>query len=265
MMTRREHYSTALTQAQGIVEESLRLFEIWEPGISVAGLFEIARSQGTLGAQSESRLRNIVTEGFGSRFLRSPHLEAAPSIKKLLLSSASPKFVRDLILLYAVRQHGIFFDFLAFSYWPALQASGGSIDTVEVGALIDRGRIEGKLEKDWSTSVRKRVSSYVLGIAKDFELVSHPSRGSWRLHSWHPHEDTLLYLAYDLHFLGLSDDQVLHADEWRAFGLERADVVMYLQRFQSNDHLLVQDSGALCRIDWTYPTRDALSDAFLRQ
>lgn len=264
-MTRRKHYSTALAQAQGIVEESLRLFEIWEPDINAAQLLELARCQGTLGVESERRLRNIVMEGFGSRFLRKPHLEAAPSLKRLLLASHSPRLVREIILLYALRQHGIFFDFMVCCYWTAIKAPGSSINISEITALIDRGRIEGKLQNDWSESVRRRVSSYVLGIAKDFELVAQPSRGSWRLQSWYPQENTLLYLAYDLHFLGLSDDQVIDADEWRAFGLERPDVVMYLQRFQTNGHLLVQDSGILCRIDWKYTNRNTLIDVLLRQ
>jgi hypothetical protein len=150
-------------------------------------------------------------------------------------------------------------------YWTTIQASGNSIDTSEVAGLIDRGRIEGRLQSDWSESIRRRVSSYVLGIAKDFELVAQPSRGSWRLQSLHPQENTLLYLAYDLHFLGLSDDQVIQADEWRAFGLERTDVLMYLQRFQTNGHLLVQDSGVLCRVDWNYTNRNNLIDVLLRQ
>lgn len=264
-MTRREHYSASLTQAQGIVDETVRLFEVWEPGVSVAELLEIARRQGTLGFDSDRRLRNIVIEGFGSRFLREPHTAAAPELKRLLLASRSPRLVREVILLYTLRQHGIFYDFLVSCYWPAVRASGVSIDSKEVGLLIDRGRIEGKLRNDWSDSVRRRVSSYVLGTAKDFELVTKPSRGSWRLQSWHPQEDTLLYLAYDLHFLGLSDDQVIQADEWRAFGLERPDVVMFLQRFQTNGHLLVQDSGVLCRIDWKYLNRNTFIDVLLRQ
>lgn len=264
-MIRRKHYSASLTQAQGIIEETVRLFEIWEPGVTVAQLLETARSQGTLGFDSDRRLRNIVLEGFGSRFLREPHTTAAPQLKHLLLDSRSPRLVREIIFLYTLRQHGIFYDFLCSCYWPAIRASGVTIDSKEVGLLIDRGRIEGKLKNDWSDSVRRRVSSYVLGTAKDFELLTQPSRGTWRLQSWHPQEDTLLYLAYDLHFLGLTDDQVIDADEWQAFGLERADIVMFLQRFQTNGHLLVQDSGVLCRIDWKYPNRNTLIDVLLRQ
>jgi hypothetical protein len=264
MTIRREHYSTALTQAQGIVEESLHLFELWEPGMSAARLFETAKATNLLGSDSERRLRNIVIEGFASRFLREPHLQAAPALKRLLGASRNPAFVREVVFLYAVRQHGIFFDFLTKLYWPAVQASGVGIDSTEIGILIDRGRVEGRLEKDWSPSVRRRVSSYVLGIAKDFNLMGQPSRGSWRIQAWHPQEQTLLYLAYDLHFLGLSDDQVVQSDQWRAFGLERPDVIMYFQRFQTYGHLLVQDSGVLTRIDWKYPTRDAFIDVLLR-
>ncbi|MBK1834748.1 DUF1819 family protein [Roseibacillus ishigakijimensis] len=263
MKTRRSHYSTSLAQSQGIIQECLTLFELWEEGQTANMLLESARQLGSLQTDSERRLRNIVTEGFGSRFLRPPHLEAAPEVRRVLLHSQSPKLIREIILLYALRQHGIFFDFMTELYWTTIRSAGNQILSEDVDSLIDKGVIEGKLARKWSPSVVERVVSYVLGMGRDFELLSPSRRGRADIHSWHPHENTLLYLAYDLHFLGLSDDQVINAEEWTAFGLSRPDVILYLQRFESESHLVLQDSGSLCRIEWSHHTRNALTHVLI--
>jgi hypothetical protein len=260
---RREQYTTALAQAHGIVPECLALFEHWREGQTVADLFKEAQSLSILSCDSNRRLRNIVFEGFGSRFLRDPHTGAAPFLKRLF-ASAPPRLSLEIILLYTLRQHAIFFDFMREIYWPAIRAGRQGIDSTEIFSLIDRGRIDGKLGNDWRESVRKRVSGDVLGVAHDFELVGRAVRGHRPLLQWMPSEGILLYLAYDLHFLELSDDQMVSADEWSAFGLERSDVVAYLNRLAQRGHFIVQDSGVFCRVDWNYSDRSQLNDAFLR-
>jgi hypothetical protein len=265
MMTRRIHYSTALAQGQGILPECFTLFDAWEPGMSVKTLFEAARTQNLLSTSSDRRLRNLVVEAFGSRFLNAPHDEAAPSLKRVFHSRASARLKMEVVFLYVVRQHGIFYDFLTQCYWPAVRAARPQLNPAEVAPMIDLGLVEGKLKRDWSAATRKRVATYLFGTALDFELLRQPKRGVKKVSAWSPQEGTLLYLAYDLHFLGLSDDEVIAADEWAAFGLERSDVIQYLQRLEAKGHLHIQDTGRLCRIEWHYPTRDTLIDALLRR
>ena len=228
MERRRSHFSTSLAQAQGIIPECVHLFEYWEEGMPVKELFELVRSQGVLDSDSDRRTRNIV-------------------------------------VLYALRQHGIFFDFMVEVYWPAIRAGRLTLDKSEILDLIDRGRIEQKLPNDWTESVRKRVGSYVLGIAHDFELLGDSSRGSRPIDHWVPSDGLILDLVYDLHFLGLADDEVIAADEWQCLGLEREDVIAYLNRLDQRGHLTIQDSGILCRIDWKYRERSELNDALLRR
>jgi len=264
MERRRHHYSTALTQAQGIVADCIDLFEIWTEGMTASALFEATRSLGILGSDSERRARNIVVEGFGSRFLRPPHDTVAPSLKPLV-ARVDPRLRLEILLLYALRQHGIFFDFMVEIYWPAIRAGRVTLDRSEILGLIDRGRIDRKLATDWSESVRKRVSSYVMGIARDFELLGDAKRGTRPIRQWVPSDGLILYLAYDLHFLGLADDEVIAADEWLALGLERSDVIAYLHRLDQRGHLTLQDSGVICRIEWHYRDRSQLNDALLRR
>lgn len=262
-MSRREHYSTALAQSQGIVPECISLFEIWQPGMSSAELFEVVRSTNALNLDSERRLRNIVVEGFGSRFLREPYSDAAPSLKVIFAHSSDHSLLKQLSLLYAIRQHGIFFDFLADEYWPAIRTGGQSIRTSDIQLLIDRGLVSGRLDKNWSESVRKRVSSYVLGIATDFDLLTASRSGDRPIATWSLHDSLTLYLTYDLHFMGASDDEVANSPEWQALGLQREDVTLYLNRLQSKGHLIVQDTGHLCRIDWKYTSREELAHVLI--
>ncbi|MDC0323385.1 DUF1819 family protein [Akkermansiaceae bacterium] len=263
-MSRREHYSTALAQGQGIIPESQLLFEVWESGMTPTDLFEKAQSQGSLPFDSERRLRNIVIEAFGSRFLQDGSQDQALQLKRLFAESTDSPLITQLILLFALRQHGIFFDFVSEEYWPAVKAGQSHLRLADVGRLIDRGIISGKLAKPWSDSVRKRVSSYTIGIATDFGFLRRSTGTEREILPWSPHDHLILFLVYDLHFLGASDDEVASAEEWRAFGFDREDVTIYLNRLQSQDHLLVQDTGHLCRIDWKYSTRQELNHAILR-
>jgi len=262
MERRRQHYSTALTQAQGIVPESLALFEAWTPGMKASELLEETRASNLLGSDSDRRVRNVVIEGFGSRYLRKPFVESASSLKRLF-SQAPARLTLEIMMLYAMRQHGIFFDFLVETYWPAVRAGRLYLDRPEILVMIDRGRVDQKLERDWSETVRKRVATYTLGIAQDFELVSASSNGRRAIQDWAPSEKAVLYLAYDLHFLDLSDDEVVGADEWAAWGFEREDVLLHLHRLEEKGFFTVQDTGLLCRVDWKFSERKELIDALV--
>lgn len=260
-MIRRAHYSTALAQAQGIFNETITLFDLWEEGMGANDLFEKARAQNVLGSASERRLRNIVLEGFASRYLREPMQEATPTLKALFCSSANTQFLQQLNLLYAARQHGILFDFITDEYWSKVAVSSPSVSTKDIGVLIDKGLLTGKLKKNWSPSVRKRVSSYVLGAAADLGLLGSPSAGRRPIEYWRPLEELQIYLAYDLHFYGFSDDEIVASEEWQLLGLSRNDVSESISRLQQGGHWIAQDTGHLIRIEWNYKNRKELIDA----
>jgi len=244
-----------------MVDQCLALFDLWEDGQSASEFLTEARSRNLLNLDSSFRLRNVV-QSFGLRFLREPNIAAAPFLKPLF-ASAPPRLTLEIILLYTLRQHGIFFDFMVEVYWPAVRASRTKIERSEIISLIDRGRINGKLTTDWSAYTRDRVCGNVLGVAHDFELVGKTSRGNRPLLPWAPTESLILYLVYDLHFLELSDNQVIDAEEWSAIGLERSDTMAHLHKLDQRGHLTIQDSGVVCRVDWKYSDRSQLNDALL--
>lgn len=260
-MIRRPHYSTALTQAQAIFTESAQLFELWQEGMSATSLFELAREKNVFGSASERRLRNIVIEGFASRFLRDPIAESTPTLKHLFNSCPDLQLLRQINLLYTARQHGILFDFIKDEYWPRAATHSAFIEPKDIHLLIDKGMLQGKLTKNWSDSVRKRVSSYVLGTATDLELLGPPKSGRRPIEFWRPADKLLVYLAYDLHFYGYSDDEIASSAEWQLLGLSRRDVSECFTRLQQRGHWIIQDTGHLMRIEWTYQSRKEMGDA----
>lgn len=263
-MIRRTHYSTALAQSQGVFNETITLFELWKDGMGANDLFERARAQNILGAASERRLRNIVIEGFASRYLREPIVEAAPTLKALFCSSANTQLLQQLNLLYTARQHGILFDFIQHEYWSKVAVGAATVSPKDIAVLIDKGMLTGKLEKNWSSSTRERVCGYVLGAAHDLGLLGPSKAGQRSIAHWRPLDELLVYLAYDLHFYGFSDDEVVASEEWQLLGLSRNDVSDSFSRLQSAGHWISQDTGHLIRIEWTYKNRKELIDALNR-
>ncbi len=160
-----QQYTTALTQAQGIIPESLELFHAWKPGEPRADFVKRALDEGILASATERRAANILKEGFAARFLSEPAIQAAPTLRKVVLEGLSQSKLHPILLIYAFRHHLIFREFLTEIYWPRVRASSDNVTKRDTLELIERGESIGRFQKTWSPSVKKRVSAYVLGVA----------------------------------------------------------------------------------------------------
>ena len=266
-MTEEQRYTTALTQAQGIIPESLELFHTWEPSEARPDFVNRALSEGILSSATERRAENILKEGFASRFLSEPAIGAAPALQKLVLEGLSQSKLHPIFLIYAFRQHLILREFLTEIYWPRVCASSDHVAKRDTLELIDRGESIGRFQKPWSPSVKKRVSSYVLGVAHDFGLVSQVcgAGGRRRIEIFRLDLSTSLFLAYDLHFQSLGAGAIIAHPDWEALGLTPADVRDELSRLSLHGHLLFQDSGDVASIRWNHPNLLAVADAILAE
>jgi lysylphosphatidylglycerol synthetase-like protein (DUF2156 family) len=68
------------------------------------------------------------------------------------------------------------------------------------------------------------------------------------------------YLAYDLKFSGLGDNQIVSSSDWDFFGLERADVRDQLKRLSLQGLLIFQAASDVVHIGWTYKSMEELID-----
>lgn len=74
----------------------------------------------------------------------------------------------------------------------------------------------------------------------------------------------MVFLAYELHISGESEEQIPKHRDWRLFGLMPADVIGLLEISAAQGHLFLQQSGAILRIEWHYPDMEGVIDAITR-
>ncbi len=266
-MTEAQTYTTALTQAQGIIPESLELFAAWAPGETRPDFVNRALDEGILSSATQRRAENILKEGFASRFLSEPAVDAAPALKQLVLQSAPREKLHPILLIFAIRQHFIFREFLTEVYWPRFRAANDTVTKRDALDLIERGESIGRFEKTWSDSVKKRAGAYVLGIAHDFGLLSEVcgTGGQRRIELFRLDLSTALFLAYDLHFQGAGTEAILSHPDWEPLGLSPEDVRDEFARLSQRGHLLFQDAGDIASIQWKYPNLESVADAILAE
>jgi hypothetical protein len=238
-----------------MIHETLDLLRLWEPGDSPAKLVEKAITSGLFSRTTARRARNIVAEMFAPRFLGNGR-SAACQLKKLVATSHDVEDLKQLFFLYTARAQAIFADFLVEVYWPRYSSGAHVINRIEAENFIQRGLHNGKMRKRWTETTIRRVSAYLLGCCADFGLVSSTGKSHWTISRFAIRANVALYLAYDLHFSGMSDVAVIGSSDWHYFGLEPNDVVNQLKGLSNNGHLIVQATTDLVHISWKYSSME---------
>ena len=257
-------YTTQLGAGLGMIKETLDLLRIWEPGENAARLAEKAVSTGLFSRATARRTRNIVAEMFAPRFL----IENGGPAQRLqfLTQNRFPnEAVSQLLFLYTARAQAIFRGFLNDVYWPKYSAGASCITLDEAERFVFRALDSGHMEKRWADSVVKKNSSYLLGCCADFELLSKSRSQDRTIQRFSIQPNVAAYLAYDLHFSGMSDSALIQSPDWMLFGYEFTDVLGLMKNLMSNGHLLVQSSGELVQISWKHRSMEECLNALIKR
>lgn len=256
-MTQSPLYTTQLQAGLGLIEETQRLLEVYEPGMPAQRLYERALESGLFPLVTARRLLNIVKECFAPRYLRQPGV--ADSVKRLLPHLDSHER-RQLLMLYTARANVILADFIREVYWPRYTSGRDSLSREDALRFVENAVREGKTQKPWSDSTISRVSSYLLSACADFGLLESRRSGPRRLCCLRLSARAAAYLAYDLKFQGLGDNQVLNHADWQLFGLERPDVREQFKRLSLEGFLIMQTAGDVTHISWQHKNMQEVVD-----
>jgi len=259
-MTAAQHYTTNLSKAQGMVPETLELLELWEPGMSVVELKARVRALGALGKATQVRVDDVVGRSFAQRYLIDGG-NPAQWLRHLLLNQAPRGLLRQLTLIYTARANLILHDFIREVFCLKYSSQAGEITKQDARDFIDRAVSRGALEKRWSDSMVERVTRYLLGTMVDFELIAANQFGQRQIRPLFIMPETIVFLAYELHFAGTDDQEIVRHRDWGLFGLLPADVIASLEKAATQGHLFVQHSGSLVRVEWKYQNMEAMLDA----
>lgn len=254
-------YTTQLQAGLGLTMETHQLLELFEPGMSASELTERALASGRFPRVTARRLQNLVTECFAPRYLRHP--ATAPALKRLACILNRSAF-NQLLLIHTARANLILADFIRDLYWSRYSAGHGALSLDDAREFVLAGIRAGRTRKVWSDTTVKRVASYLLGCCADYELLGGNGRGPRPMQPLRLHAKAAAYLAYDLHFQGLGDNQILLHEDWRLFGLEPADVRDHLKRLSLDGYLIFQSAADVVHVGWTCKSMTELTDVLTR-
>ena len=257
------HYTIAICKGSAMLDETKILLRAWHPGESTSEFRDRVLREDLLGRMTAYRASDIVRRVFAWRFLR-PSNKPALWLKRLLGKGKSGQLFSDLCLLYAARNDELIRDVVARVYWPALSEGRITLSPEYIVEFLRQAEREGRMSNPWSEPVKIKVARGVLKAIADFGLLREVRRGRREVVSFHPAAKTVVYLAYDLHFAGLTDSGVVRHKDWALFGMGASDVTSTLDRLSGEGWWLAQVAGSVVRITWKYANMEEVVDALAR-
>ena len=256
-MSQQRYYTTQLQAGLGLLEETRQLLQIYQPGMSASQLYEAALASGRFPLVTARRLRNIVVECFAPRYMRDPYVAAR---LKSLVDHFTTAELNQLLFIYTARANLVLADFVREVYWARYSAGRNDLQVEDARTFVANSVREGKTQKPWSETTIKRISSYLMGCCADYGLLTTTGRNQRSIAAYRILPKVAAYLAYDLKFSGLGDNQIVSSSDWDLFGLERTDVRDQLKRLSLQGLLIFQAASDVVHIGWTYKSMEELID-----
>lgn len=223
-------------------------------------LLKAAMESGAFPSVSARRLKNIVVEAFGTRFLVDNGQPAA--FLKSVQGRIGPGDFRHLLLIYTCRANPVLADFIRDVYWTWYGAGRDTILKDDAYAFVSRAVADGKTRTRWSDSTTIRVSQDLLGACADFGLLGSMRRGGRIVLPFRITPVVASFLAHDLHFRGLGDNSVVQHPDWMLFGLHPEDTLGEMKRLAMKGQFILQSAGGMAHIAWKLKNMEELPDVF---
>jgi hypothetical protein len=235
----------------GTFEETLRILEAFELGMSPKELAERVIHDGVFSRLTATSTRKLVLWMFAHRFLQRGG-DAVANLKLMLENRFPIEVIKQLCFVYTVRAEPIFAEFLREEFWPKYRTGAKSINRDEVFRFIRRFIGCGRTSYSWSDATVRNVVGCLLKLCVDYGLLSGPKKSEYEFRNVSPKPEVLLYLAHELHFQGVGDAQLAHHPSWMIFGYLHNEVLDLLKRLSQDGYFLFQSSGELVQIGWKH-------------
>jgi hypothetical protein len=251
-------YTVRLGAGLGVIEETKVLLDLWEEGMHGGDLVTLAVRSGLFPAMSARRVRNLVIECFAPRYLSNNAIPA--SLLKALSPHVSQREVEQLMFVYTCHANPILADFVRQVYWPAYASSRATLSNDDARQFVISANQRGKTTTPWSERTIRNVAGYLTGCCADFGLLDQGRRIVRRILPYELQQRVAILLAYELHFSGFGDNQVLTHEDWALFGLAPGDVLAELKRMALKGFVIVQTAGSAIKVHWPYATLGEVLD-----
>ena len=261
--TQASRYTIAVCKGTAFLEETKALLRAWQPGESPTEFRHRVLREDLLGRMTAYRASDIVRRVFAWRFLR-PDNRPAILLKRLIERGQPGQIFSDLCFLYAARNDDLIRDAVTHLYWPSLSEGRLHLSPAYVVEFLRQADQDGRVPEPWTEQVKLKVARGVLKALTDFGLLREIGRGKRELVHFRPADQTIVYLAHDIHFSGSTDASIIGHRDWALFGSRSRDVASALDRLSGEGWWLAQIAGTLIRVTWKYASMEEVVDAIAR-
>ncbi|SEM84090.1 Putative inner membrane protein [Stigmatella aurantiaca] len=249
-MTDVRPYTSRAIKSTGLLDETRLLLRAWRPGESAADLRRRVRDEGLLGKTTAARAVDVVTHVFNQRFLAAG-VETTKCIQQLLQVRGAGGWFDHVCFLLTARNDVVLRDAATRFLPDCVEAGRTTVDTASFEAFLLDREADGHIPKPWSPTVRRRVAQHILGQLSDFGALTKPRRAGVRtILRFEPDPVAVAWLAYDLHFKGVSDGAILEHEDWAVWALGPAAVRENLLHMAVPSLWELQVAGSVAQFTW---------------
>jgi hypothetical protein len=254
-----KRYNIDLCKGTGLIQETMILLDVFDENISKKDFLNKVIKENYLAKKSDKRIKDIVDIGFYKRYVNN-NGNVPAYLSKLKDNYISLNVFRQIFLIYTTRANLILFDFIMDKYWSEIN-NGTVIFKNNFAKSFLNEIMKHHFEIKWSESTQNKMSSYLMSALVDFKFIEK----NGKVIPVFINDITANYLIHELHFNGLSDNQIIGADEWKLFGLDQNEVINIVHRISLAGSFLFQYSGDLFKINWKYQSMNELIDGIIKQ
>ncbi|HRG77794.1 MAG TPA: DUF1819 family protein [Leptospiraceae bacterium] len=253
-------YSANLTKNRALIAETIKIFQEYNEGMSFSELEQRVISTGLLSPLSTNRITSILKLGLKPRYFQD--VTIANRIKRL--TAISYQDFIQLLYLYTARTDALLYDFVIHVYKHRIEEGRSEISKEEVIRFLREAVQNGFIRKAWNPDMQEYMIQGLFQTLVDFGFLKKRTGETRPFIPFNPSDKILLYLAYELHFSGMSDLVILNHSDWGLFLLSKDRVLMNLKKMDFQNHLIFQQAADVLQITWKYKSMDEVIDALLR-
>jgi hypothetical protein len=251
-------YNIDLCKGTGLIQESMVLLDVYDKTISKQQFVEKVIRENFLAKKSDKRIKDIVEIGFYKRYVNS-NKEIPIYLSKLKDNYISLSVIQQIFLIYTSRANLILFDFIKDKYWNEINA-GEIVFKNNYAKNFLNEIMKHNFNLKWSESTQNKMSSYLMSAIVDFKFIEK----NGKVVPVFINDITANYLLHELHFNGLSDEDIIMAEEWKIFGLNKNEIIDIIHKISLTGIFLFQYSGDLFKINWKYQSMNEFINGIIK-
>jgi hypothetical protein len=182
--------------------------------------------------------------------------ETVLELKRLRTKYLPLETLTQILFIYTCRANLILFDFVTDLFQRFMKQGTQQIPQKAASNFIEEAIRDGRIEKKWADSTKKKVSEHMNACLIDFNITDR----SKNILPFFVTDYTINYWMHKLHYKGFNDETIINSEEFRLFGLDKNEVINHAKRISLAGHFIIQDAGELVRITWKYQSMQSFID-----